>query len=61
MEQEQMNIGAITAKANSKREMWKILQLEGDVYLPPNSQANHDYISKILSGEKKVWLMVNDV
>ena len=61
MEQEQMNIGAITAKANSKREMWKILQLEGDVYLPPNSQANHHYISKIFSGEKKVWLKVNDV
>ena len=61
MEPEQMNIGVITAKANSKNEMFRILQLEGDVYLPPKSQANHNYISEILSGTKKVWLEESDV
>ena len=56
MESEQMNIGVITAKANCKREMCRILQLEGEDYFPPNSQANHNYVSKILSGTKKVLL-----
>ena len=61
MEKVQMNVRAITAKANSKQEMCRILQLEGDVYLPHNSQANHNYISEILSGTKKVKLESNDV
>ena len=56
MEKEQMNVRTITAKANSKQEIYRILQLEGDVYLPPKSQANHNYISEILSGTKKVLL-----
>ena len=51
-----MNVRTITAKANSKQEMCRMLQLEGDVYLPPKSQANHNYISEILSGTKKVLL-----
>ena len=61
MEKETMNVAQIIAKANSKREMWRILLLEGDVYLPPLSQANHIYISKILSGEKKVKIFVNNI
>ena len=51
----------ITARVNSKQEMYRILQLEGDVYLPPNSQTNNNYISEILSGTKKILLESNDV
>ena len=48
MEPTALHVNQISAKANSKKEMYRILQLEGDVYLPPISQANHDYVSAIL-------------
>ena len=53
-EREKMHISEITGKANSKKEMYRILQLEGDVHLPPIAQANHEYVSGILTGTKKV-------
>ena len=37
-----------------KRNMYKILQIEGEVYLPPNSKTRHKFILQILTREKQV-------
>ena len=39
-----------------KKDMFKVLQIEGDVYLPPMEQANYKIISQIVTGEKEVSL-----
>ena len=49
-----MNVNEIALHAKSKKELYRLLQLEGNIYLPPLEQANHKYISDILSGKKKV-------
>ena len=49
-----LKVQDVSIHARSKRELYRMLQLEGDVYLPPLSQANHDYVSGILSGKRKV-------
>ena len=54
MEPVKINVSEITAKASSKKEVYRLLQLEGDIYMPPMAQANHSYVAGILSGSKKV-------
>ena len=56
MESTKINVNEITIKASSKKEVYRLLQLEGDVYMPPIAQSNHQYVSGILSGTKKVNL-----
>ena len=51
-----LNVNEISLHARSKRELYRLLQLDGDVYLPPLEQANHKYIADVLSGKKKVRL-----
>ena len=51
MESKSIHVNQIKAKANNKKEMVCILQLEGDMYMPPLAQANHSYVSGILRGE----------
>ena len=56
---ERIHVNMITRKASSKREVYCMLSLEGDVYLPPFPQANHDYVSSILGVQRKyVWLNI---
>ena len=50
MERPKISVHQIRLKASSKKEVYRMLQLEGNVYLPPLSEANHSYISKIISG-----------
>ena len=50
-----MNVNEISLHARSKRELNRLLQLNGNVYLPPLEQANHKYIADVLSWKKKVW------
>ena len=38
--------------------MYRLLQLEADVYLPPIQQANRRFIADLVSGEKKVIRVV---
>ena len=59
MERKAIHVNQIKAKANSKKEMVRILQLEGDVYMPPLSQANHSYVAGVLCAEKKVTIFIN--
>ena len=56
MESEKIHVNEITARASSKKEIYRMLHLEGDVFLPPLAHANHDYVSGVLSGAKKVGL-----
>ena len=49
-----INVKQICLKVSSKKEVYRMLQLEGNVYLPPPTETNHNYISKLISGKKKV-------
>ena len=49
-----LKVNEISIHAKSKKELYRLLQLEGNIYLPPLEQANHKYISDLLSGKKKV-------
>ena len=49
-----LNMNEIALHAKSKKKLCRLLQIEGNIYLPPLEQANHKYISNILSGNKKV-------
>ena len=37
-----------------KKDMYKILQIEGGIYLPPIQQADHFFISQIVTREKSI-------
>ena len=52
---QELRVQQISVRAKSKKEMYRILQLEGDVYLPPIQQANRKYITGIISGKIKVY------
>ena len=54
MEPTKINVRQISMKASSKKELYRMLQLEGDVYLPPMPQANHNYVADVISGKAKV-------
>ena len=54
MEKQSMSLRQISVRARSKKEIYRILQLEGDVYLPPIIQANRKYVADIVSGKKMV-------
>ena len=41
-------------KAKSKSEVCRLLSIKGKVYLPPASEANHNFISDVISGKLKV-------
>ena len=49
MESEKIHVNEITARASSKKEIYRVLNLEGDVYMPPIAHANHNYVSGVLS------------
>ena len=47
-------------KASNKKELYPMLQLEGDVYLPPMPQTNHMYVADVISdskGKKRIWYL----
>ena len=47
-----LKVNEISMHAKSKKELYRLLQLEENIYLPPLEQANHKYISDLLSGKK---------
>ena len=53
-----MSVRQISIRARSKKEMYRLLQLEADVYLPPIQQINRKFIADILAGKKKVTHIV---
>ena len=54
MEPTKINVRQISLEASSKKELYRMLKLEGDVYLPPMPQANHNYFSDAIMGKAKV-------
>ena len=52
MEKAKISIKQIWLKASSKKEIYRILQLEGDVFLPPSAEVNHADIEINRRGEE---------
>ena len=42
----------ISIKAKSKIELYRILTIEGDVYLPPSKEWNYQFIRVVITGKK---------
>ena len=54
MEQREFTVHEFGIVSQSKREVYDILTVKGGYYLPPIEQANANYISDVLSGDKIV-------
>ena len=54
MEEARITVLDLGIKARSKREVYRLLSTDGDVYLPPEKEANYYYLASILRGDKKV-------
>ena len=60
MDQSLMNVNELAVVCQSMKEMYKILQIEGSIYLPPLEQANHRFVAQIVAGEKQVKQVLLD-
>ena len=49
-----VDVREMELKCTSKSEVYKVLTLTGNVYLPPMQQINSDFIRDIMWGEKCV-------
>ena len=58
-----MTAAELGLKAQSKKELYTLLQTDVGIYLPPINEANAKYISDVVSGAKKVspYLMLINV
>ena len=54
MESASLNLVEVGNKAKSKWELYRLLTVEGGLYLPPEDQTNMEFISDIFFNEKKV-------
>ena len=54
MEKQIISLIKISIQVRSKKEIYSMLQLEADVYLPLIPQTNRKYIVEIISGKRKV-------
>ena len=54
MDTRKVNITEIGTKAQSKAELYRLLTVEGGMYLPPQDQTNIEFISDIAFSVKKV-------
>ena len=57
MEQRDFNVRDLAVVWQSKKDMYKILSVEGDIYLPPLEQADHKFVAQIVTREKLVCLL----
>ena len=53
---ESLTVQMCGLKAKSKKEMYKLLVIDGKLYLSPTHLANHQYIRDILTIKKLVSL-----
>ena len=58
MNQKDFTVKEFRIVSQSKKEVYDVLTIEGGYYLPPIEQANADYISDILSGDKMAFFFV---
>ena len=59
MEEESLNVKELSVKCQSKKDMYRILQIDGGVYLPTISQSDHKFIAQIVTGDKKASFLTN--
>ena len=59
MEKELLIFMKVGTKAQSKLDLYRLLTVEGGMYLPPEKDANMDFISDIAFQNKKVSLFIN--
>ena len=52
IEKQRISVIQILIRIRSKKEMFRLLRLEADVYLPPIQQANRRFIADIVSEKK---------
>ena len=55
-----ITISDIAIKARSKKEVYNVLTVEGELYLPPIVDTTQKYLKEILTGKKK-YLLCKDV
>ena len=51
---ETLNWQEAEVKGRSKREIYRLMTIKGKYYLPPEPQADSDFIHDIMVGRKKV-------
>ena len=54
MERTSFNIGELGLKARTKYEIYRLLTVEGQFYLPPVAETSIEFIGEIVRGEKSV-------
>ena len=54
MDSTNVNLMEVGTRAQSKAELYRLLTVEGNMYLPPQEQATMEFISDIAFQEKKV-------
>ena len=54
MEGEFMTIKELGVVCQSKKDMFKVFQVDGEIYLPPIEQSDHKFVAQIVTGEKNV-------
>ena len=59
MESKTVDLSFIGTKAKSKAELYRLLTVEGMLYLPPQEYTTMSFISDICFNEKKVCLINN--
>ena len=47
--------------ARSKKEIYNLLCVQGNVFLPPIEECNHQYIKDIIEGKKLVSRFIGEV
>ena len=60
MEGTHITTSELGIKAKSKHEVYRLLWADGNVYIPPEKEANYDYLSSVIRGEKKVNTHIYD-
>ena len=56
--EETITTNELGTKAKTKNEIYRLLATEGNVFLPPQNEASHYYLSDVISGRIKVSYLV---
>ena len=55
MELSEFTVAEVGARAKSKVEIYRLLTMEGGVYLPTAKDTNFQFLRDIITGSKKVY------
>ena len=61
MEVDIINLRELGVKAKSKLELYRMLTVEGHLFLPPYRYCPVDFMALIATGEKKVFFLHLDL